>query len=728
MYIYISHSFVRALVCITVVGGECSIARGSRLCRILLAYKFHTLHMRWFVRVLRFAAAFILLSVGHYFAARFLPVADCDETFNFVEPMHQLLYGSGLQTWENCPRYALRSWLFAWVYASPALLVIGTPRLRNVDVYFFNRIFYGRLACLSELFLVYSVWEAVSGRAAAVTLALLLFNYPVPHAAVSALPTSFVMINYFMALGCWLRSGRRDVRDASSPVTKPRRQQTETNYFSVFGAVFFVVFACAVVWPFAGFAVLPVALDLLVRYPKVSVVSLLVSLVLILPLAVGFDVLYYCRVTWSAWNLVRYNLKGGAELYGVEPWYYFVKNLLLNAPALFLAGVLAPLVLFLSPALDKGQHDNRKHKEGGGARADASTVLQKHAAQSPFPSFCFLTSAKTRLASVSTALSSSSAASSSLPRSRMLLCVSPFFMWFTFWLTVAHKEERFMAPVYPFLVLAAALSLTCVFFSPRSAFSTRTGTKPTRSLLAKAKSDAPAATPKRHAQVCVTPSRKTWLLPAAGCIFLLLSGLLSFSRGLAVYHFYAGPQRLMYDSYDVLQRAAEHKRAANANAGNATSVHDLYTVCVGREWYRFPSSFFLDPQRARVAFLKTDSFAGALPLPFTRDGGNATCACGAAGVNDLNQEISEQYVSDAAVECDVILDSHSADNPRELKDYSPDVFAYSLGTTRQRLLDVVRTPMWCRVLYYPFGISERCAVWRRVELLSKHRPTAVGAS
>ncbi|RNF09078.1 putative dolichyl-P-Man:GDP-Man5GlcNAc2-PP-dolichyl alpha-1,2-mannosyltransferase [Trypanosoma rangeli] len=669
--------------------------------------------MRWFLRMLRFGAAFILLSLGHYFAARFLPVADCDETFNFVEPMHQLLYGSGLQTWENCPRYALRSWLFAWIYASPALLVIGAPRLRNVDVYFFNRIFYGRLACLSELFLVYSVWEAVSGRAAAVTLLLLLFNYPVPHAAVSALPTSFVMINYFMALGCWLRSGRRNVRHTSTPARQSQLQQTETNYFSVFGAVFFVVFACAVVWPFAGFAVLPVALDLLMRHPKASILSLLVSLALILPLAVGFDALYYCRLTWSAWNLVRYNLKGGAELYGVEPWYYFVKNLLVNAPALFLAGALAPFVLFLSPALDMGQRNNRKHKEGRGVHADTSTVLQKHAAQSSFPSFCSLTSAKALVVSVSTALSSSTAASSSLSRSRMLLWVSPFFVWFTFWLTVAHKEERFMAPVYPFLVLAAALSLTCVFFSPRSALNTRTGTK---------------TTPKRHAQVCVTPSRKTWLLPAAGCILLLLSGLLSFSRGLAVYHFYAGPQRLMYDNYDVLQHAAEYKRVANANAGNATTLHDLYTVCVGREWYRFPSSFFLDPQRARVAFLKTDAFAGALPLPFTRHGGHATCNCGASGVNDLNEEIAEQYVSDAAVECDVILDSHSADDLRELKDYPPDVFAYPLGTTQQRLLDVARTSMWCRVLYYPFGISERCAVWRRVELLSKHRPTAVAAS
>lgn len=28
------------------------------------------------------------------------PVGDCDETFNYWEPTHLLLYGSGMQTWE----------------------------------------------------------------------------------------------------------------------------------------------------------------------------------------------------------------------------------------------------------------------------------------------------------------------------------------------------------------------------------------------------------------------------------------------------------------------------------------------------------------------------------------------------------------------------------------------------------------------------------------------------
>lgn len=35
-------------------------------------------------------------------------IADCDEVFNYWEPLHLLLYGSGFQTWEYSPLYAIR--------------------------------------------------------------------------------------------------------------------------------------------------------------------------------------------------------------------------------------------------------------------------------------------------------------------------------------------------------------------------------------------------------------------------------------------------------------------------------------------------------------------------------------------------------------------------------------------------------------------------------------------
>ncbi len=34
------------------------------------------------------------------YGALMTPISDCDETFNYWEPLHQLMYGRGQQTWE----------------------------------------------------------------------------------------------------------------------------------------------------------------------------------------------------------------------------------------------------------------------------------------------------------------------------------------------------------------------------------------------------------------------------------------------------------------------------------------------------------------------------------------------------------------------------------------------------------------------------------------------------
>ena len=65
-------------------------------------------------------------------------------------------------------------------------------------------------------------------------------------------------------------------------------------------------------------------------------------------------------------------------------------------------------------------------------------------------------------------------------------------------------------------------------------------------------------------------------------------------------------------------------------------------VCIGKEWYRFPSSFFLPdaPVRAELRFLPS-SFHGQLPQPYAAE--NATWVV-QPGFNDLNQEDPTRYV------------------------------------------------------------------------------------
>ncbi|KAF2617150.1 hypothetical protein F2Q68_00042250 [Brassica cretica] len=55
---------------------------------------------------------FIALCYLRYMSATSNIVHDCDEVFNYWEPLHYLLYKSGFQTWEYSSKFALRSYLY----------------------------------------------------------------------------------------------------------------------------------------------------------------------------------------------------------------------------------------------------------------------------------------------------------------------------------------------------------------------------------------------------------------------------------------------------------------------------------------------------------------------------------------------------------------------------------------------------------------------------------------
>ena len=44
---------------------------------------------------------------------------DCDEAFNYWEPLHALTHGHGLQTWEHARAHALRSYAYLFAHYAP---------------------------------------------------------------------------------------------------------------------------------------------------------------------------------------------------------------------------------------------------------------------------------------------------------------------------------------------------------------------------------------------------------------------------------------------------------------------------------------------------------------------------------------------------------------------------------------------------------------------------------
>jgi alpha-1,2-mannosyltransferase len=131
---------------------------------------------------------------------------------------------------------------------------------------------------------------------------------------------------------------------------------------------------------------------------------------------IGIDSLAYGRFVIVPWNIIRYNIFGGSErgpdLYGTEPWYFYILNLALNF------NVLVPLALIALPALAVTYRIDRK-----------------------------------RLGFVTPGSDQSS------PFTLLTLRLAPFYIWFIVMSAQAHKEERFMFPAYPLLCFNAAVSL-----------------------------------------------------------------------------------------------------------------------------------------------------------------------------------------------------------------------------------------------------------------------------
>ena len=249
------------------------------------------------------------------------------------------------------------------------------------------------------------------------------------------------------------------------------------------------------------------------------------------------------------WNIVSYNVFGGAgkgpDIFGTEPWTFYVRNLLLNFNLWFILGLLSGPLLFLQ------------------------VVFRSQT-----------TSKESLLRSATFAL--------------------PFYLWLAIFTLQPHKEERFMYPAYPFLALNAALALHLIV-----AYLGSTNPK----------------------EVVGRIPLKLKFASIGGT--LLLASSLGVLRIAGVVTAYNAPLQVFHE----------------LDKSGLAEQRD-YTVCLGKEWYRFPSSFFL-PNDLRARFVKSE-FSGLLPGEFAEKSTESGLFPGTwmtpAGMNDRNQEDMNKYV------------------------------------------------------------------------------------
>uniref|UniRef100_A0A0D9Y518 Mannosyltransferase n=1 Tax=Oryza glumipatula TaxID=40148 RepID=A0A0D9Y518_9ORYZ len=432
--------------------------------------------IRWFL-------PFLALGLLRHMSASSNLIHDCDEVFNYWEPLHFLLYRSGFQTWEYSSNFALRSYLYLFIHAlvaGPASMIFGEHKVR---VFYSVRIFLGLISTITETVLVVALSRKYGKRLACYVLAMLCLTSGCFFASTSFLPSSFSMYAVTLSSALFLLE----------------------NYAA---AVSVAAAGVILGWPFSILVFLPV-----------TVLSVIAD--------------YYCYGKWTAsvFNLLKYNVFGGGEshLYGTEEPSFYFKNGFNNFNFAF---ILALLFLGFVPFARKKYVPD------------------------------------------------------------LLIVVSPVYIWLAFMSLQAHKEERFLYPIYPLICVAAAAVIDTFpdFFHDK-----------------------------------YSSEQSIFEKIAKGLRPLILGFILcaSHSRTFSMLNGYGAP-------IQIYQHLEHHEDTGPGSV-----------LCVGSEWHRYPSSFFIPSYISEVRWID-DGFRGLLPFPFNETLGGTTAA--PSYFNDKNKASDEQYV------------------------------------------------------------------------------------
>ncbi|KKK26249.1 hypothetical protein ARAM_007392 [Aspergillus rambellii] len=483
--------------------------------------------------------------VSNGIAAFLAPIQDCDEVFNFWEPTHYLDYGYGLQTWEYSPVYSIRSWLYISLHS-----IVGKVASLAFDKsagFYIIRLFLAIVCAACQTRLYSAICRTLSPRIGLIFIMIVAFSPGMFHASSSFLPSSFSMYTSMLGLAAFLD-------------WKGGQKTAEGIMWFGLGAI--------VGWPFAGALVLPLLFEeAVLSFLSANLGKFCFDVfngglrcLAILALEVAVDYVFLGKLTVVPWNIVAYNVFGGEgrgpDIFGTEPWTFYIKNLLLNFNVWFIFGIFVGPLLLLQAIF------------------------------------------RARSTSLETLL-------------RTVTLIMPFYMWFAIFTVQPHKEERFMYPAYPFLALNAAIAFHMVL-----AF---IGSNNPKELIGR----VPA---------------KVKLAAVMSVILVAINGGLL--RSLGMITAYNAPLKV----FEPLEQPGV------AHAGDI--------VCFGKEWYRFPSSFFL-PDGMRAKFIRSE-FRGLLPGEFPDAPTYSALLEGASrvpeGMNDRNEEDAGKYTDIS--QCSFLVDSY----------------------------------------------------------------------
>ncbi|OLY82844.1 Alpha-1,2-mannosyltransferase alg9 [Smittium mucronatum] len=279
-----------------------------------------------------------------------------------------------------------------------------------------------------------------------------------------------------------------------------------------------------------------------------------------------------------------------------------------------------------------------------------------------------------------------------------------------------HKEERFLVPMYPLICLNAAMSLELL-----RVISVQI------SIISK---DVIVLKDLEYGAQCFS-----WAL-------VFISSLFGVSRSLAIYENYSSSMQI-YNSFSGIDTNQNELSLGTSLKKHITNIlgidkydtkdiksdltNSTKNVCIGKDWYRFPSQFFF-PESHRLVFLKS-KFDGLLPgdfIPVTHN--NTIIQSTSKIINDTNClnkfEPSHVFLGAPEDNCDYLIDvdfttqndnigghpihpESNQDSSSEIEDFEP-VFSriYDKWDVLEckKILNSDVSPLWVRSFYFPYYV------------------------
>lgn len=147
--------------------------------------------------------AFWTILVVRVSAAFWSSIGDCDETFNYWEPMHYLIYGKGFQTWEYDPKYGLRSYAYILFHTVPAWIFATVLQPNRMFVFYFARFILAAICAATETYFYVGVTKEIGANVGRITLVIMLCSAGMFVSSTAFLPSTTSMYLCMLAHGAW---------------------------------------------------------------------------------------------------------------------------------------------------------------------------------------------------------------------------------------------------------------------------------------------------------------------------------------------------------------------------------------------------------------------------------------------------------------------------------------------------------------------------------------------